>query len=99
MTVRSGVFVVVLAGFSLLFLGCASQKTAQQAQQQSQQPPQQQQKQTPPNYLNPLTYLDAANNLMIEVTGSWDLGMGTLEYVGDKTEESHQFLEDVYQSL
>ncbi len=91
MTVRSGVVVVVLAGFSLLFFGCASQKKAEE--------PQQVQQKASPNYLNPLTYLDAANNVMIEMTGSWDLGMGTLEYVGEKTEESHQFLEDVYQSL
>lgn len=79
----------LIIGVSSFLMGCASQKPILQTQLE----------QAEPNYLNPLTYLDAANEVLIEMTGFWDLGMGTVDYVGDKTEETHQYIADVYQSL
>ena len=84
----------------VLSSGCAAQKKSQKMPQESYQAKAQDKVDHQfYRYLNPLTYLDAGNQFMIEMTGFWSLGMGTVEYSGDKFEELHQYVGDVYQSL
>lgn len=71
--------------FVVLFAGgCATQNGVKKVNQQE---------------MRSKNYLDVANDFMIEMSGFWTLGMGTLEYTGDKTEDVTRFLGDVYQSL
>ncbi len=75
----------VLFVVMVLFSGCASTSKTAKAE--------------PDPMLNHRTYFDVANDFMIEVSGFWPFGMGTVDYVGDKTEETTRYIGDIYQSL
>jgi len=95
MSAKRGALLLIV--FSLMFLGCGTKKEVVKA------PPQVSEQQESENlffrYLNPLTYLDMGNQFMIEATGFWPYVMGTVEYTGEKAEETHRYLEDVFSSL